>query len=50
MKHLIKFGLVTLVIAYWIMPFDFMMFSPIDDVIITLLAGCASKKMLAKAK
>ena len=49
MKHLIKFGLIALVVAYWIMPLD-LMIGPVDDIIITLLANCASKKMLAKAK
>lgn len=49
MKHLVKFGLIALIIAYWIMPIDFMI-GPVDDVIIALLTGCASKKFLKKAK
>ena len=49
MNHLVKFGLIALVIAYWVMPLD-LMIGPVDDIIITLLAGCASKKFLKKAK
>ena len=44
MKKLTGIGLIAFIIIYWLMP-D-LMIGPVDDIIVTLMAGCAARKRL----
>ena len=44
MKKLTGIGLIAFIIIYWLMP-DLML-GPVDDIIVTLMAGCAARKRL----